>query len=67
MMIVASSQQEELQAIINILESEGLKVYTQRETHRTLIGMVGSIKPRLADLLHQMKGVENVIANSFVN
>ncbi|QWU15548.1 hypothetical protein SAMN04487895_11289 [Paenibacillus sophorae] len=67
MMIVASNQQEELQAIVNILESEGLKVYTQRETHRTIIGMVGSIKPRLADLLYQMKGVENVIANNFAN
>lgn len=63
-MIVITSNltpEEQVQDIIKVIEKEGLQVHLSRGSDRTVIGLVGSVNPKLAEHLRQMKGVENVV------
>jgi 3-deoxy-7-phosphoheptulonate synthase len=63
MIIVTSNRtsEERIQEIIAVIEKEGLQVHISRGEDRTVIGLIGSIEPKLAEHLRQMKDVENVI------
>ncbi|MEK5057745.1 3-deoxy-7-phosphoheptulonate synthase [Paenibacillus shunpengii] len=56
-----TTPEEQLQDIIAVIEKEGLQVHLSRGKDRTVIGLIGSVEPKLAEHLRQMKGVENVV------
>ena len=53
--------EEQIQDIISAIEKEGLQVHLSRGNDRTVIGLIGTVEPKLAEHLRQMKGVENVV------
>lgn len=63
MIVITSNQtpEERVQEIIAVIEKEGLQTHVSRGKDRTVIGLIGSIEPKLAEHLSQMKDVENVI------
>jgi len=63
MIVITSNQtpEERVQEIISVIEREGLQVHLSRGADHTVIGLVGSVPPKLAEHLRQMKGVENVV------
>ncbi|KAF6576791.1 3-deoxy-7-phosphoheptulonate synthase [Paenibacillus polymyxa] len=63
MIVIAGVQtpEEHIQAIVEVIEKEGLQAHVSRGSDRTIIGLIGSVEPKLAEHLHQMKGVENVV------
>lgn len=63
MIVITSNQtpEERVQEIIAVIEREGLQAHLSRGADRTVIGLVGSVNPKLAEQLRQMKGVENVV------
>ncbi|MDO7907360.1 3-deoxy-7-phosphoheptulonate synthase [Paenibacillus sp. JX-17] len=63
MIVIANSRtpEEQIQDIIQVIEREGLQVHVSRGEDRIVIGLIGSVEPRLADHLRQMNGVENVV------
>lgn len=52
---------EHIQDIVKVIEKEGLQAHVSRGADRTVIGLIGSVVPKLAEHLRQMKGVENVV------
>lgn len=63
-MIVITSKQtpeERIQEIVAVIEKEGLQAHVSRGKDHTVIGLIGTIEPKLAEHLRQMKDVENVI------
>lgn len=52
---------EQIQDIVDVIEKEGLQAHVSRGADRTVIGLIGSVAPKLAEHLRQMKGVENVV------
>ncbi|WDZ55648.1 3-deoxy-7-phosphoheptulonate synthase [Paenibacillus polymyxa] len=63
MIVIAGVQtpEEHIQAIVEAIEKEGLQAHVSRGSDRTIIGLIGSVEPKLAEHLRQMKGVENVV------
>ncbi len=63
MIVIAGVQtpEEHIQAIVEVIEKEGLQAHVSRGSDRTIIGLIGSVEPKLAEHLRQMKGVENVV------
>ncbi|NGM83000.1 3-deoxy-7-phosphoheptulonate synthase [Paenibacillus sp. 7124] len=63
MIVITSNQtpEEQINEIIAVIEKEGLQVHLSKGSDRTVIGLVGSVNPKLAEHLRQMKGVENVV------
>ncbi|AIQ12119.1 3-deoxy-7-phosphoheptulonate synthase [Paenibacillus durus] len=63
MIVITSNQtpEEQINDIIAVIEKEGLQVHLSKGSDRTVIGLVGSVNPKLAEHLRQMKGVENVV------
>ncbi|WP_342428469.1 3-deoxy-7-phosphoheptulonate synthase [Paenibacillus sp. FSL L8-0158] len=63
MIVIAGVQtpEEHIQAIVEVIENEGLQAHVSRGSDRTIIGLIGSVEPKLAEHLRQMKGVENVV------
>ncbi|MNW32406.1 Phospho-2-dehydro-3-deoxyheptonate aldolase [compost metagenome] len=63
MIVIAGVQtpEEHIQAIVEVIEKEGLQAHVSRGSDRTIIGLIGSVDPKLAEHLRQMKGVENVV------
>ncbi|MCM3783280.1 3-deoxy-7-phosphoheptulonate synthase [Neobacillus mesonae] len=63
MIVIAgnATPEEQIQDIIAVIEKEGLQVHLSRGADRTVIGLIGSVEPKLAEHLRQMKGVENVV------
>ena len=63
MIVITSNQtpEEQIQKIIAEIEKEGLQAHISRGADRTVIGLIGSVNPKLAEHLRQMKGVENVV------
>ncbi|AOZ92059.1 3-deoxy-7-phosphoheptulonate synthase [Paenibacillus crassostreae] len=51
----------QIQEIVKIIEKEGLQAHVSKGADRTVIGLIGSVDPKLAEHLRQMKGVENVV------
>jgi len=63
-MIVITNQliaEEQIQDIVRVVENEGLQAHVSRGTDRTVIGLIGSVEPKLSEHLRQMKGVEKVV------
>ncbi|GIP43178.1 3-deoxy-7-phosphoheptulonate synthase [Paenibacillus sp. J45TS6] len=56
-----TTPEEQIQDIISAIEKEGLQVHLSRGNDRTVIGLIGTVEPKLAEHLRQMKGVENVV------
>lgn len=56
-----TTPEEQIQDIIAAIEKEGLQVHLSRGNDRTVIGLIGTVEPKLAEHLRQMKGVENVV------
>ncbi|WP_454190288.1 3-deoxy-7-phosphoheptulonate synthase [Paenibacillus sp. Marseille-Q7038] len=56
-----TTPEEQIQDIILAIEKEGLQVHLSRGNDRTVIGLIGTVEPKLAEHLRQMKGVENVV------
>lgn len=56
-----TTPEEQIQDIIATIEKEGLQVHLSRGNDRTVIGLIGTVEPKLAEHLRQMKGVENVV------
>ncbi|WP_168122942.1 3-deoxy-7-phosphoheptulonate synthase [Paenibacillus sp. HB172176] len=52
---------ERIKEITIHIEKAGVQAHVSRGTDRTVIGIIGSAAPTLAEHLRQMKGVENVI------
>ncbi|BCG58391.1 3-deoxy-7-phosphoheptulonate synthase [Paenibacillus sp. URB8-2] len=63
MIVITSNQtpEEQINDIIAVIEKEGLQAHLSKGADRTVIGLVGSVTPKLAEHLRQMKGVENVV------
>ncbi|MCC3381694.1 3-deoxy-7-phosphoheptulonate synthase [Paenibacillus farraposensis] len=63
MIVIAGVQtpEEHIQAIVEVIEKEGLQAHVSRGSDRTIIGLIGNVEPKLAEHLRQMKGVENVV------
>lgn len=63
MIVIAGVQtpEEHILAIVEVIEKEGLQAHVSRGSDRTIIGLIGSVEPKLAEHLRQMKGVENVV------
>lgn len=63
MIVITSNQtpEEQVRLIVEQIEKEGLQAHVSRGADRTVIGLIGSVNPKLAEHLRQMKGVENVI------
>ncbi|ALP35439.1 MULTISPECIES: 3-deoxy-7-phosphoheptulonate synthase [Paenibacillus] len=63
MIVIAGVQtpEEHIQAIVAVIEKEGLQAHVSHGSDRTIIGLIGSVEPKLAEHLRQMKGVENVV------
>ncbi|GGF73879.1 3-deoxy-7-phosphoheptulonate synthase [Paenibacillus albidus] len=63
MIVITSNQtpEEQVKDIIGVIEREGLQVHLSRGADHTVIGLVGTVTPKLAEHLRQMKGVENVV------
>lgn len=63
MIVITSNQtpEEQVKDIIAVIEREGLQVHLSKGADHTVIGLVGSVTPKLAEHLRQMKGVENVV------
>ncbi|MBT2292883.1 3-deoxy-7-phosphoheptulonate synthase [Paenibacillus albidus] len=63
MIVITSNQtpEEQVNDIIGVIEREGLQVHLSRGADHTVIGLVGTVTPKLAEHLRQMKGVENVV------
>ncbi|ASR48374.1 3-deoxy-7-phosphoheptulonate synthase [Paenibacillus kribbensis] len=63
MIVIAGVQtpEEHIHAIVEVIEKEGLQAHVSRGSDRTIIGLIGSVEPKLAEHLRQMKGVENVV------
>ncbi|MFD1773252.1 3-deoxy-7-phosphoheptulonate synthase [Paenibacillus rhizophilus] len=63
MIVITSNQtpEEQVNDIIAVIEKEGLQAHLSKGSDRTVIGLVGSVSPKLAEHLRQMKGVENVV------
>ncbi|MDY8023211.1 3-deoxy-7-phosphoheptulonate synthase [Paenibacillus polymyxa] len=63
MIVIAGVQtpEEHIRAIVEVIEKEGLQAHVSRGSDRTIIGLIGSVEPKLAEHLRQMKGVENVV------
>ncbi|WP_226001217.1 3-deoxy-7-phosphoheptulonate synthase [Paenibacillus sp. BJ-4] len=63
MIVIAGVQtpEEHIHAIVEAIEKEGLQAHVSRGSDRTIIGLIGSVEPKLAEHLRQMKGVENVV------
>ncbi|KTD85425.1 3-deoxy-7-phosphoheptulonate synthase [Paenibacillus etheri] len=63
MIVITSNQtpEEQVKDIIAVIEKEGLQVHLSKGADHTVIGLVGSVTPKLAEHLRQMKGVENVV------
>lgn len=63
MIAITSNQigEERLSEIVQHIEKYGVQTHVSRGTDRTVIGIIGSFEPQLAEQLRQMKGVENVI------
>ncbi|CAH0117841.1 MULTISPECIES: 3-deoxy-7-phosphoheptulonate synthase [unclassified Paenibacillus] len=60
--IVSNKTSEERVAeIVRVIEKAGVQAHVSRGTDRTVIGIIGSAEPTLAEHLRQMKDVENVI------
>lgn len=53
--------EERLQEIVHHIERHGVTAHVSKGTDRTVIGIIGKADPTLAEQLHGMKGVENVI------
>lgn len=63
-MIVVTSNQvtnERIAEIVHHIEKHGVQAHVSKGTDRTVIGIIGSADPNLAEQLRQMSGVENVI------
>lgn len=63
-MIVITSNttpDEHIREIVKVIEKEGLQAQVSRGADRTVIGLIGTVNPKLAEHLRQMKGVENVV------
>ncbi|MFB5267987.1 3-deoxy-7-phosphoheptulonate synthase [Paenibacillus enshidis] len=52
---------EQIQDIVEVIEKEGLQAHVSHGADRTVVGLIGSVAPKLAEHLRQMKGVENVV------
>jgi len=57
----ANIEEERINEIVYVIEKSGVQAHVSRGTDRTVIGIIGKAEPTLAEHLHQMKGVENVI------
>jgi len=56
-----SISENRLQEIVDHIERHGVKTHVSKGTDRTVIGIIGSVDPSLAEQMRQMKGIENVI------
>ncbi|MDP4095528.1 3-deoxy-7-phosphoheptulonate synthase [Paenibacillus sp. P96] len=63
MIVIAgkNTPQEQIQDIVAVIEKEGLQAHVSHGADRTVVGLIGSVAPKLAEHLRQMKGVENVV------
>lgn len=63
MIVITSANiaDERIEEIVSHIEKAGVQAHVSRGTDRTVIGIIGSAAPTLAEHLRQMKGVENVI------
>lgn len=63
MIVITNSKIEEarIAEIVAHIERAGVQAHVSRGTDRTVIGIIGSAEPTLAEHLRQMKGVESVI------
>ncbi|AJS59649.1 3-deoxy-7-phosphoheptulonate synthase [Paenibacillus sp. IHBB 10380] len=56
-----ATSDEQVQEIVKVIEQEGLQVHVSRGADRTVVGLIGSVTPKLAEHLRQMNGVDNVV------
>lgn len=63
MIVITSNQipEEHFRQIVGEIEKEGLQVHVSRGADHTVIGLIGSVNPKLSEHLRQMKGVKNVV------
>ncbi|SFE53024.1 3-deoxy-D-arabinoheptulosonate-7-phosphate synthase [Paenibacillus algorifonticola] len=63
MIVITNPHIEEarIAEIVTHIEAAGVQAHVSRGTDRTVIGIIGSAAPTLAEHLRQLKGVENVI------
>lgn len=63
MIVITSNHtpEEQINEIIAVIEKEGLQAHLSKGADHTVIGLIGSVKPQLAEHLRQMKGVTNVV------
>ncbi|MGF7046650.1 3-deoxy-7-phosphoheptulonate synthase [Paenibacillus sp. DS2015] len=56
-----ATSDEQVQEIVKVIEQEGLQVHVSRGADRTVVGLIGTVTPKLAEHLRQMNGVDNVV------
>ncbi|MNM04663.1 Phospho-2-dehydro-3-deoxyheptonate aldolase [compost metagenome] len=63
MIVITSNQtpEEQIKEIVAVIEKEGLQAHLSKGADHTVIGLIGSVNPKLAEHLRQMKGVANVV------
>lgn len=63
MIVVVSNtlSEDRVGEIISYIEGNGLQTHISKGAERTVIGIIGTVKPNHAEHLQQMKGIEKVV------
>ncbi len=63
MIVIVSNHTSEARMgeIVSYIEGKGLQAHISKGTDRTVIGIIGTVEPPMAEHLRQLHGVENVV------